>query len=1137
MANKQPASQKTEAPDRSLAFDVGYSSIGWAVLQRGKTRLPEILGCGVVTFAANDCLASQRRDFRRQRRHIRSTRRRIQRIEQLLAHLGAMGGDELAAKHAQAGGHSAPWLLAARVLHHGTPLSWSELWDVIRWYAHNRGYDGNRRWSAADQAQADEDTEKEENAKRLMRELGTQTMSETFCRFLDVDPEGTGRTASQKRFKGLNAAFPRRVVEGEVRTILETHVGKLPHLDQALVGTLMDDGRLLPCPAYKLPKRFEGGLLFGQSVPRFDNRIISICPVSGGKVCSKNSPEFLRFRWLMLLANVRIDRLEPALTQEERGALDQRMQAAGSMTPGEFKAAVKEVTGSAKHNLEAMLLHPDAGKALVLDPLLKLLRSDRVNSIWPHLPERIQKRARGQWRKGRTLTIRQMAKWCGELGADPVSLLEGVGSASGGAARGRRKSARPAIDPLNVAMRVERLAGRAPFARQVLVKACEEVLAGFDPRKKCKASDPQLGEDKAADGALVTTDAMVREVLDKPIDKLTNNHLVRHRLLILQRLVADIVADPALGGGDPSRVAGVTIEINSEIKELSGKNAKQIEQDLGRRLGNFKSVVRKLESAGIPNPSPGLIRKARVAEDLGWTCPYTGRQFSPQELLHVDQWDKDHIVPYSDRPSNSLDSLVITTKQVNLAKKNRTALEFIEQINLPENQAERDRLGVWTPRQYLDFVEGLYPTKADVARFRATGRCFGHRDDFHRKQRRKHLLLLPKWEDKDKGFLPRDLTVTSHLTRLGAMVVRRTLPHLEPHEITSLPGSVTAAIRTGWKLLGCLAAANPGVVGQDGRIRTKTEVREITHLHHALDAIVIALTNHYFPKNGRLWEAMVRREKQRGAEDNALLLATGLYKTTQHGVVFADQPPPELTDQVRARLAEKRVLQHIAADMGGLGGVAGLRLEQNQRGVVVDGSGRPLIRDGKVKLCRRDRDVATGSRPSRLESFTWEKQDKLLGWAPPGAGKLAKSRAVLVNDANYGIAILDENDVSGAPRPVEQRLRIIRWCSVWKQIQELKKENGGKTPRIIRNGQMIYLPKSPRGSRTDYSGFWVVESVKDNQTGPALDMVRPDCVKAKNGVDWAGMNKDIAVLVQNGVLVQKEIHGGIRVPYSGFHKA
>jgi hypothetical protein len=56
----------------------------------------------------------------------------------------------------------------------------------------------------------------------------------------------------------------------------------------------------------KLPKRYEGGLLFSQLVPRFDNRIISTCPISGEKVLSRNCPEFPNFRWAMQLADIRV---------------------------------------------------------------------------------------------------------------------------------------------------------------------------------------------------------------------------------------------------------------------------------------------------------------------------------------------------------------------------------------------------------------------------------------------------------------------------------------------------------------------------------------------------------------------------------------------------------------------------------------------------------------------------------------------------------------------------------------------------------------------------------------------------------------------------------------------------------------
>ena len=87
----------TNPPDLQLAFDVGHSSIGWAVLQTtdSKTESINLLGCGAVTFRADDCLASTRRGYRRQRRHIRSTRQRIARLKTLLKHLGILSSEQL----------------------------------------------------------------------------------------------------------------------------------------------------------------------------------------------------------------------------------------------------------------------------------------------------------------------------------------------------------------------------------------------------------------------------------------------------------------------------------------------------------------------------------------------------------------------------------------------------------------------------------------------------------------------------------------------------------------------------------------------------------------------------------------------------------------------------------------------------------------------------------------------------------------------------------------------------------------------------------------------------------------------------------------------------------------------------------
>src|SRR5579863_7699071 len=105
-------------PDANLhlSFDVGHSSIGWAVLEKTGPQPPDIniLGCGAVIFRADDCLVSSRRAYRRQRRHIRSTRQRIARMKTVLKHLGVLTEKEL-----NEPGCAWPWLLAARVLRGG----------------------------------------------------------------------------------------------------------------------------------------------------------------------------------------------------------------------------------------------------------------------------------------------------------------------------------------------------------------------------------------------------------------------------------------------------------------------------------------------------------------------------------------------------------------------------------------------------------------------------------------------------------------------------------------------------------------------------------------------------------------------------------------------------------------------------------------------------------------------------------------------------------------------------------------------------------------------------------------------------------------------------------------------------------
>lgn len=1138
--------------DLSLAFDIGHSSIGWVVLQSTPTinniaPTPNILGTGVVTFPADDCLASKRRSNRRQRRHVRSTRQRIERMEKLLLHFDIFTPQQIKAKHTQGGGHPAPWLLAARVLaSKGTAehlLDWDQLWDVLRWYAHNRGYDGNRRWASDTEISDDEDNDiaKVETARALMAQFQTPTMAETITaimfephdqrKALDIPAEAPLPFFTRlSRYKAKNAAFPRETVENEVRALLSAHLGKLPQLSENFITLLLDHTNqeetqnLLTTANIRLPKRYAGGLLFGQYVPRFDNRIITTCPISGGKVPTKSAKEFRLYRWLMQLANIRVVRQgQTSLTKTERADIHQQMLNAGYLTPTQFKEIVRKITETKADNLDTMLMHPDAGKALILDPVKKLISTKQVQYLWPHLPEQIRKRATGKWLKGKSLTLQQLLDWSTEFNSSPETILNTAQTATKPNQKPKSRNTKTEPPPsFNSPLSPETISGRAPFHRDILNKTCEEILAGYDPRKKSITNDPVGGEDKPTDGVLVrdtlTTDAappfpdferwyrrwskrkgnqaknqdiakqQYEEAKQQSLhDSRTNNHLVRHRLLILQRLISDIIADPALVNNTPSRIKGIALEVNSELKELSGKTAKQVAQDIGLRLGNFKSVVKTLEEAGI-TPKPALIRKARVAEDHNWICPYTGRKFDPQDLLNPELWDKDHIIPYSQRPSNSLDSLVITKKSINKLKSNRTALEFIEWINQSENQAMRDDHGIWSPKQYKDFVDKLEAWK-------------GHNDDKKRKRRRKQLLLLPKWEEKDAGFLPRDLTVTSHLTRLAAVAIQRQIG-IAPHLISSIPGSVTSVIRTGWNLLGALQAANPNVIDPEtGNLKTKTEIRSITHLHHAVDAVTLGLTHHYFPKNGRLWEAMVRREKQRNLEDHALLHQTGLYsETINQGrpvLIFTNTLPEQLLEQLRTRLTERRVVQHIPADMNGLA------VEENTRGL------ERIDKNGIVHLKQSTRDLKTGK---IITKRTTESPTKLIGL---NHGKLAAQKGVRVIASNFGVAVLDAPPLKddGTPGEEEDRFIIIPYNGVKKRIDEIRSLNNGKPPLILRNGMRISIENG------GYQGVWVIFSVKNNSSNMALDIGWPDVVKLKNKTQGHKINVALKTLIKNGLTI------------------
>jgi hypothetical protein len=1057
--------------DLLISYDEGISSIGWAVWKANGFE-PELLATGAVDFPTDDCLASKRRQLCHLRRSIRSRRQCISQLGKLFLHLKLLSAEQIRANRAKGRDlWNQPWFIAARVLkaqesptREGSLLTNEQLWDVLRWYAHNRGY--FVPW-AGHSDESDEDTRKVIAAKAMMEFHGKKTMAGTLCAAAGIpdplNPPSTHTFAAkfvgQEFDKGKHngrkvreiPSFPRAdILVQEVRAILEAQRGPLEHhlkmsgyFFEKLVAAILEDWRHIP-PGLRLadserkdrtrplqqrereratkiwlPNRYEGGLLFGQRIPRFDNRIIALCPKSGNKTPLKQCAEFYEYRWAMLLANIKAGGtatdLKP-LTKDQRGTLDARLRRRGFLKPGELKHAVKEITGFPENNVVRMFADtPESEKSLILQPVEKYLRSESelAHYLFRALPKKLQRNVRNALWRGKRLNVNKLreqlradSKVLGDFDRAIELFIERSGEVSEsrdteeeedvlpGPAQAARPHKRKATtskkksltveDLLRSSIFVPPLAGRAPYSREILKQVRKEVIEdGHDPRRHSKnqlKSEGRLtkerlerAEDKIAHGCLAGVEEITPKTLgicessaereaaynhwrnewlgkrnkngeiinerrsekygeswvrrqyetqelEKWLAKKSNNHLVRQRMLILDRLTQDIVAE--FGGGDVTRVGRIAIEVARDLVTFSGLTSKQRGGDDKGVMGSVRAQHRRVtrwlqQQLGEGNKhliNGSTIWLAKVAEDLNFRDPYKVTQpiLDPLKLARRE-YQVDHIIPKSVRLTNAMEAVVLTDPEINKRKGRMTALEFIVEMNKPENIQERDRLGICSVQSYVDFVAALKTHQTggdedksqsganDGADEKTSGKINPKylpgsqrlHPDYKRRKLRKKFLMIPEYNKENDSFTSRQLTNTSYLNRLAQAVLLRRFPHLGQENLVSIPGQVTKALRDsgGWSLFGCLGhrdvcgeAATRAVPRYDKSTRQmlrdekgsvlmkripvpKEELRKLTHLHHAVDACALGLIAHWLPKHGKLWELLALAELTQAEHD------------------------------------------------------------------------------------------------------------------------------------------------------------------------------------------------------------------------------------------------------------------------------
>ncbi|MDE6352241.1 MAG: type II CRISPR RNA-guided endonuclease Cas9 [Muribaculaceae bacterium] len=344
-----------------------------------------------------------------------------------------------------------------------------------------------------------------------------------------------------------------------------------------------------------------------------------------------------------------------------------------------------------------------------------------------------------------------------------------------------------------------------PFMADGLVysDACE--IAGYNHSKRSETREQK--ENRVYDTHI---DILPKNSLRSPVVEKILNQMIR----VVNELME------VYGQFDEIR-----IEMARELKK-SAKDRKQMTDSINNRAKDNERIINILKTApfNIAHPSSNDIVRYRLYEELefnGYKTLYSGT-YIPKEELFGKGFNIEHIIPQSVAFDDSFSNKTIETTDVNLAKGNQTAIDYIEAT-----------FGESAKNDYLNKVDVL-EKKGIISHTKAKN-------------------LKCKVEDIPSEFLNRDLSMTQYIARKAKEILENVTP-----TVTATIGSITDRLREDWGLIDVMKELNwdkydrlgltTQFTNRDGKVveRIVDWTKRNDNRHHALDAITIAFTRPVF---------------------------------------------------------------------------------------------------------------------------------------------------------------------------------------------------------------------------------------------------------------------------------------------------
>ena len=242
----------------------------------------------------------------------------------------------------------------------------------------------------------------------------------------------------------------------------------------------------------------------------------------------------------------------------------------------------------------------------------------------------------------------------------------------------------------------------------------------------------------------------------------------------------------------------IRVELARDLKVSAKKRAEIRIEQLKNRARNER-YFQELVQQGVQRPSKTDIDKYLLWEECNKICPYTGQAISFNDLFLHGRFDIEHILPHSRTLDDSLANKTLCEKGFNIKKGNQTPYEC-----LSGDQAAYMLV--------LERVQKNMPRK--LSKF--------------------------KQEKLDEDFAQKQLNDTRYISKEAKAYLKSICDRVD---VTL--GTTTAPLRHYWGLNSIL---------NDGKNKKTRD----DHRHHAVDALVVALTTPRMLQELSRWNSLER---------------------------------------------------------------------------------------------------------------------------------------------------------------------------------------------------------------------------------------------------------------------------------------